>query len=241
MNQRARVLLVATNTSRVPGIGRRVGAWLSEIVYFYHPVTQAGVHVDIASPNGGIIPLDPIGPFLATPLARRYLNDLRFMASLRESIPVREVDARDYNGIFFAGGHGPIVDFPDDAAIQQIVADVYEKGGLVAAVCHGPIALLNVRNRDGSFFVSGRPVTGCSNAEEAILGLKRRVPFLLETEMRKRGALYRKSAIPVLPATVVSDRLITGQNNLATAHVAAEFLKALNLQRSVGWDVAPAV
>lgn len=240
MNQSARVLLVATNTASVPGISRRVGAWLSEIVYFYHPVTQAGVHVDIASPNGGIIPLDPIGASLATPLARRYLTDPRFKASLRDSFPVREAHAPDYNGIFFPGGHGPIVDFPNDPAIQRIVADVYEQGGLVAAVCHGPMALLNVKNRDGTFFIAGRPVTGCSNAEEVILGMHR-APLLLETEMKKRGGLYQKSAIPVFPKTVVSDRLITGQNNFATARVAAEFLKALDRQLSLGWNIAPAM
>jgi putative intracellular protease/amidase len=147
------------------------------------------------------------------------------MTRLHQSKAVADVDGEAYQAIFFADGHGTMWDFADDPAIPALTAGIYERGGVVGAVCHGPAALVNVRLSSGAYLVSGRDVSAFTNEEERAAGLAEVVPFLLESKLIERGARMR--AAPNWQAMVVtSERLVSGQNP-ASATGVAEAMVAL--------------
>ena len=105
---------------------------------------------------------------------------------LRGTLAPAQVDPGDYDGIFFAGAHGTMWDFPDSVDLADITRAIYEAGGVVAAVCHGPAALVNVTLSDGRHLVDGKEVSAFSNEEETAVGLAEVVPFLLQTRREER-------------------------------------------------------
>jgi putative intracellular protease/amidase len=119
-------------------------------------------------------------------------------------------------------------DFPSNTDLQQAARQIYENGGVVSSVCHGACGLLNITLSDGSLLVGGRTVTGYSTAEERIAMVKKRVPFLLEDELRKRGAHYVSNTIPMTPFAVADGRLVTGQNPFSTKAVTAKLIETLH-------------
>lgn len=122
-----------------------------------------------------------------------------------------EVNPADYAAILYVGGHGPMWDTPDNADIQKICASIYEAGGVVSAVCHGPCGIVNVKLSNGKYLIDGKEVTGFTNAEEEAVGLTSVMPFLLETKMKERGARFHGAA-NWAANVVVCERVVTGQN-----------------------------
>lgn len=117
-------------------------------------------------------------------------------------------------------------DFPDDAGLQHLTREIYQRGGIVSSVCHGYCGLLNTRLDDGRLLVAGRRLTGYSWIEEVLAGVARKVPYNVEEEMKRRGALYERSLLPFTSKVVVDGRLVTGQNP-QSAKATAEQVAAL--------------
>ncbi|GAA0674494.1 type 1 glutamine amidotransferase domain-containing protein [Kitasatospora atroaurantiaca] len=223
-----RILAVVTNQATYGTNPHRTGLWIAELVHFYDGVRQAGFEVDIVSPAGGQVPLDPRSTRWADKQAREYLNDRAFMSSLNRTTSAADVDPAQYAAIFYTGGHGVMWDFPSNVALQQAARQIYENGGVVSSVCHGASGLLNITLSDGSLLVDGRTVTGFSTIEERIAMVKRRVPFLLEDELRNRGAHYIRNTIPMTPFATADGRLVTGQNPYSTKAVTAKIIETLH-------------
>ncbi|RSS81850.1 type 1 glutamine amidotransferase domain-containing protein [Streptomyces sp. WAC06614] len=230
-----KLVAVVTNQATY-GEDRRhaTGLWLSELVHFYDGVTAAGWEVDVISPSGGAVPLDPrsLGRWSRDGATRRFQDDPARMAKLRDTPTAADVTAAEYAGIFYAGGHGVMWDFPDDVPLQLLARTVYEQGGVVSSVCHGACGLLNITLSDGTHLVEGRTVTGFATIEEDVARVKDRVPFLLEDELRKRGAHYVRSRVPMTPYAVSDGRLVTGQNPYSGKAVTRRILDALSLPGS---------
>jgi putative intracellular protease/amidase len=223
----SRILAVVTNHATYGTGPHRTGLWIAELVHFYARVRKAGFEVDIVSPAGGRVPLDPRSTKLADKEVREHMHDRAFMASLDSTSKAAEVDPAQYNAIFYTGGHGVLWDFPTNAALQQAAREIYENGGVVSSVCHGASGLLNITLSDGSRLIDGRTVTGFSTAEERVAMVKKRVPFLLEDELRARGAHYVKNTIPMTPFATADGRLVTGQNPFSTKVVTAKIIETL--------------
>jgi putative intracellular protease/amidase len=211
-----RILIAMTSHAEKGSTGQPTGAYLPEIAHPYAAFAKAGFDVDFASVKGGRVPLDGVdrkdplaAPFLDGPLAGR----------LADSTPSAGVDPERYDAIFFAGGHGTMWDFPDDAGFARVAARIYERGGVVAAVCHGPAALVNLRLSSGEPLVKGKDVSAFTNEEERAAKLDGVVPFLLEDRLVERGATF-KPAAKWQKQVVVSERLVTGQNPASAAGVA---------------------
>lgn len=224
------VLVVLTNTAKYPTLKRATGLWLGEAVHFADVMQQAGFQVDYVSPAGGYVPIDPHSLSMAQDIDWQWYNDKAFMNLLGTTLAPGQVNPRDYQAIYYAGGHGTIWDFPDNHALQDIARQIFESGGVVASVCHGAVALLNIKLSDNSLLVKDREVTGFSNTEEQLAELDKVVPFLTETELSARGGLYRKAEDP-WQAFAIADqkegRLITGQNPASGAEVGRLVVKAL--------------
>ena len=156
----------------------------------------------------------------------RYWNDAGFRHGIRTTARLRDVDTHRYGAIYFAGGHGAMWDFPQDPGVLRVTRAIAEAGGAVAAVCHGPAALVNVTLRDGGYLVAGKRVAAFTDAEERAVKLDGVVPFLLASTLSARGA--RHEPAPDWQTKVVVDgRLITGQNPQSATGVGEALRDAL--------------
>ncbi|WP_406165352.1 type 1 glutamine amidotransferase domain-containing protein [Streptomyces sp. NBC_00996] len=220
---------MVTNQATYGASTHPTGLWLAELVHFYDKAVKAGRTVDVVSPAGGEVPLDPRsrGRLFVDRAVRGYLDDPAFMATLKSTTSIADADPDDYSTIFFTGGHGTMWDFNDSADLQRTAQAIYADGGIVSSVCHGACALINLRDADGNPLVQNRTVTGFSTVEERLAGVKDRVPFLLEDELRAKGAKYVRSTVPMTPHAVRDGRLITGQNPVSTKAVSDLILAAL--------------
>lgn len=215
-----KILVVLTSVAKYPTLNRATGLWLGEAVHFVKKVEAAGFEVDYVSPKGGYVPIDPHSLAMADDTDWQWYQDSAFMSRLGATLKPEQVRSEDYVAIYYAGGHGVVWDFPDNPELQALSRDIYEQGGYVSSVCHGAAGLLNIRLSDGSLLIAGKQVTGFSNEEEKLVELDQYVPYLTETELVKRGALYQKAAAPWAPFAVQDQRVITGQNPASGGPVA---------------------
>lgn len=203
------VLFVLTSHGTKGEGGQPTGFYLGEVTHPLAVLDAAGISVEFASIKGGEPPVD--GLDLEDETNKRYWSDEAFRTAVRTTARLDEVDPSRYAAIFFAGGHGAMWDLPQSGAVDRVTRSIFEAGGAVAAVCHGPAALVNVKLSDGSYLVSGRDVSAFTDAEERAVGLDRTVPFLLASTLVERGARHHPA--PDWTSKVVVDgRLITGQN-----------------------------
>ncbi|MCD8881405.1 type 1 glutamine amidotransferase domain-containing protein [Mammaliicoccus sciuri] len=217
-----KIMIVNTSADYYEGTRKPTGLWLGELVHFYDYFNTEDYQIDLFNINGSETPIDPVSlnPLMLDKLTKAYYNDHTFMEKLKNSPSIREANPETYEVIYFTGGHGVMFDFPDNTYIQDAVNEVYRHGGVVAAVCHGIAALLNVKDESGRYFIDRKQITGFSNAEEILANRKRLVPFMLESELKIRDAKYSKAKVPFRPYVQVDNRLVTGQNPQSPKQVA---------------------
>jgi putative intracellular protease/amidase len=220
------VLFVLTNAAEIGPHNRATGYFYPEVAHPFEVLDEAGIAVEFASPLGGNPPHDGYDDSDPAQHAFSQGAAVRRMAHSRK---LSEVDVLDYDAIFFPGGLGPMVDIARDPDVKAAVLRAWNGGKVVAAVCHGPVALLGVKLDDGTPLVQGRQLTAFSNAEEEGYA-KADVPFLLEDALRAAGARYASTA-PWQSKLVVDGRLITGQNPASGAAVGEAIVAALKEAR----------
>jgi putative intracellular protease/amidase len=227
MNKHA--LIVVTSHDEMGDTGEKTGWYLSEVTHVYYPLIAAGFTVDFASPEGGEAPIDVKRSLnLDDPENKKFMEDPALVARIKNTIPLSKIDPDNYQVVHFAGGHGTMWDFPDNKDAQRIIRSIYEKGGIVAAVCHGPSVLVNVKLSDGKYLVDGKEVSGFTNNEEAAAGLTEIVPFSLENKLKERGAVFREGSLwqdEVSVSSVAGHHLITGQNPQSAASLAKKIVE----------------
>ncbi len=222
-----RILIVVTSNDRFGDAGPKTGYYLPEVSHPFARFKKAGHEVDFMSPKGGKAPMDPGSADRADAENLALLSDASVMSKLANTLTPNDVEAADYDAVFFAGGMGTMWDFAQDERLGALAASFYENGKVVAAVCHGPAALLSARRSDGRPLVDGHAVAGFSNAEESAAGHDGKIPYYLETALRERGARY-ESAGKWQAKVVVSERLVTGQNPASAAGVADAVVSMLS-------------
>jgi putative intracellular protease/amidase len=218
-----KILIVLTSHGDLGGTGK-TGFYFSEVAHPWHVFRRAGYQIDLVSPQGGEPPRD--GVDVSDPIQQQLLDDPEMSRKLTETWRPDQVNPQDYAAIFYAGGHGTMWDFPDDAGLAGLARDIYEAGGVVAAVCHGAAGLLNITLSDGTYLVAGQEVSAFTNDEESAVGLTRVVPFLLQTALEERGAKHAGAA-NFQPHVSVADRLVTGQNPASATGVAEQIVMVL--------------
>jgi putative intracellular protease/amidase len=217
-----KVLFALTSHGRLGNTGRATGFYVPEVAHPAQVFRAHGWDVAFVSVTGGKSPQDGV--------KEDDTVTQTFLAAHEDqlgSTPTADVlDPADYDAIYYAGGHGTMWDFPDADALAHLAAGIYEQGGVVAAVCHGPAGLINVTLKDGTHLVEGRQVTAFTNEEEAAVGLTDVVPFTLESAMIERGAKFTKVE-NFSEHAVADNRLVTGQNPASAARVAELVLAEL--------------
>ncbi|ACZ83448.1 type 1 glutamine amidotransferase domain-containing protein [Streptosporangium roseum] len=225
-----KILVIVTNVGEYEKVGMRTGLWLGELTHFWDVAEQAGIPMDIASPLGGKIPLDPESlshEVLAELGTEKRYRDRKFMDLLEDTKKISEVNLEDYDAIYLTGGHGVMFDFPQSRDLEDLMAGFYESDRIVSTVCHGGTGLLNVTLGNGDPLVKGKRVTGFSWPEEELADRADAVPYNLQEELQKLGADYRMADRPFEPYVVEDGRLITGQNPGSARGVAEAVVRRL--------------
>jgi putative intracellular protease/amidase len=222
------ILIVLTSHDQLGDTGKKTGFWLEEFAAPYYVLKDAGAAITLASPKGGQPPLDPKSalPENLSEATKRLRADNTAQAALANTRKLASVSADDFDAVFYPGGHGPMWDMPDNVTSIALIEAFVHADKPVAAVCHAPVAFVNVRGKDGEYLVKGKRVTGFTNAEEKGAGLTTVVPFLLEDRLKERGGLYSNGA-SWAPFVQVDGKLVTGQNPASSESAAKELLKLL--------------
>ncbi|MFK8256586.1 type 1 glutamine amidotransferase domain-containing protein [Erwinia sp. AnSW2-5] len=224
-----KLLMVLTSHDKLGDTGHKTGFWLEEFVAPYYVFLDAGITVVLASPLGGQPPLDPVSdePDAQTRDTERFRSDREAQQALAHTQRLDTIDASEFDGVFYPGGHGPLWDLAESADSIQLIETLFANGKPVGAVCHAPGVLRHTKKPDGTPIVAGKRVTGFTNSEEAAVGLTNVVPFLVEDELKKLGGQFEHTdnwGVYVL----TDGHLVTGQNPASSAAAAEELLKLLH-------------
>lgn len=222
-----KALIICTSTDTFPVKGTKTGFWFGELAHFYDVVTKKRVGIDIASPLGGEVPVDPRSLDSKDELVKRYVQDEGFTGQIKNTLPLETVDPLLYRVVYLVGGHGAMWDFPDNKDLQRVVAAIYLNYGTITAIGHGVSGLLNIRMADGSWFVKDRYMTGFSNMEEKLASFSSETPFYLEDSLLEKGANFTKTMIPFTEHIEMDERIITGQNPNSARKVALKLIEEL--------------
>jgi len=223
-----KILLVLTSHNKLGNTGQKTGFWLEEFATPYYIFKDAHADVTLVSPNGGQPPLDPKSdePEFQTEATERFKKDGDAQSALENTLKLSDISSDHYDAVFYAGGHGPLWDLAEDRNSIALIETMYASGKPIAAVCHAPAVLRHTKAPDGTFLIKGKSVTGFSNTEEEAVQLSSIVPFLLEDELKTKGANYSKTD-DWHPYAITDGNLITGQNPASSAPVAKAVLEQL--------------
>ncbi len=216
-------VLIATTSCESLGKGHPTGLWLEEFAVPFNALTAAGVEIVVASPRGGSVPLDP----KTNPSDNQKIEWGDALRALTKTEKLSDVHPDHFDGIFIPGGHGPMVDLVRDPDLIDLIETFDHRRKLIAAVCHGPVALLNAESQSGENLVRGRKLTAFSNMEERFVMLHEVVPFLLEDALKKNGALFEASLVPMMSHVVHDGNLLTGQNPASSKKIAEMMVEIL--------------
>src|ERR1700683_876042 len=227
-----KILQVLTSHDQLGNTGRKTGFWLEEFAAPYYVFTDAGVELTLASPKGGQPPLDPKSdlPENQTPAMTRFKKDEAAQKVLANTVKLAEVKSEDFDTVFYTGGHGPMWDLAESPVSIALLEAFYNSGKTIALVCHSPGVLRHVTYK-GESLVKGKHVTGFTNGEEEDAGLTKVVPFLVEDELMRLGAIFEKVR-NWQPHSIVDGRLVTGQNPASSTSAAQTLLKVVGTQRA---------
>ena len=216
------ILMVTTSYGRIDA-AHPTGLWFEEFALPFERFTAEGYVVTVASIKGGKVPVDP----RSEPADQESLGVKGPHEALKHSQRLMEMDITEYDAVFFPGGHGTMFDFPHNHEVASLVSRFLDEGKVVAAVCHGPAALVEAKGRDGAPLVRGRKLAAFTDAEEREVQLDSLMPFLLETKLRALGAQVQTAA-NWQENVVVDGTLVTGQNPQSSAAAAEAVVRLLS-------------
>ncbi len=223
-----KVLFVLTSHDKLGDTGKKTGFWVEEFANPYYTLLDEGVDITIATPKGGAAPIDPSSdsPDAATEATKRFDKDQVAKSKIENTNKLSDMNADNFDAVFYPGGHGPLWDLANDATSIALIEKFNTQDKPVAFVCHAPAALKGVKNTDGTPLVKGKKVTGFTNTEEAAVGLTDVVPFLVEDMLSENGGIYSKKEDWAAYA-IKDGNLITGQNPASSELVAEKLLESL--------------
>ncbi|CZF79254.1 Molecular chaperone Hsp31 and glyoxalase 3 [Grimontia celer] len=219
-----KILIIVTNHATLGTTDQANGTYAPELTHALDVFLKAGFAYDVASINGGEVPFygeDMEGDDVNS----RVFNNDEFQSRVKNTIPVSQLNADDYDAIFYPGGFGLLSDLAQHAPTASLAAKLYENGGVIGAVCHGPAALLPITLSNGQPLIADKTVTAFTREEEVDFGTINDIPFLLEESLTRKATKYSK--IQPWGVHVITDgKLVTGQNP-ASAHGVGEVMVEL--------------
>lgn len=219
-----KILFVVTSHDQLGNTGKKTGFYFSEVAHPYY-VLSRDYEIDIVSPKGGAAPFEGLQE--SDTISMNLYNQPAFRTKIANTLTPAQIKPDDYCAIYYAGGHGVMWDFADNTALADICAKIYENGGVVAAVCHGPAGLINVTLSNGNKLVADKHLVSFTNREEDINGTSPVVPYMLENALLDAGCTFEQQK-PWSDFTVEDCRLITGQNPMSALTLGYRIAAALS-------------
>jgi len=224
------LLTGADEWTLVDGSKHPTGFWADELVAPHRVFREAGWAITIATPGGVTPPLDEsslepgsAGGDAAAADQRAYLDGIR--DELEATVAIEDLDVRPFDVVFVPGGHGPMEDLAVHAPTGRLLTQALDDDmKLVAAVCHGPAALLAAERADGSWPFAGRTLTAFTNEEEHQAGLGEIATWLLEDRLRDGGTSFEYGE-PWASFLVEDKNLHTGQNPASAGPLAERLVE----------------
>ena len=234
MRRGKKVLIVLTSHAELGDTGEKTGFWFEETATPYYIFRGSGLRVVFSSPAGHLPPLDPRSdlPEFQTAATRRFEGDPEALRALSESVPLDKIHVGKFDAVFYPGGHGPMWDLAENLVNAAMLEEFHRQGKVIGAVCHGPAGLLLARREDGKSILADKKATCFTNSEEALVGLDKVVPFLLETRILSLGAEFSR-APDFSPHVVQDGLLVTGQNPASSEGVAKAMVALLFADKKV--------
>ena len=224
-----KILMILTNHTQLGNTGNKTGFFLREVAYPYSILNEKGHEITLCSPKGGKVSADPLSlDYGEDKTIIKFYENEKIKEKLNSTHKPEDINSEDFKCIVFTGGHGTMWDFPENTALQQLTRKIYEKGGVVAAICHGPAIFSNLKLSDNSYLISGKKISCFTDEEEKHVKLENEVPFLLESKLLSIGAKHNK-ADKFQPYVEVDDRLITAQNPPSSQKFGEAIVDKLNL------------
>ena len=228
INYTKRILFVLTNNDKLGNTGKHTGYTMSEAARPWKVFTDFGYEVDFASPLGGCPPVHSFG--MKDPDILAFQTNENVQTKLQTTLKPSQVDWKKYDAIYYVGGHGTMWDFPDNKELQKITLSMYEGGKVISALCHGTVALTNIKLSNGKNLIADKKISAFSNKEEIEAKLDSIMPFLPENKVREKGGIYVSA--PNWSYNVVTDgNIITGQNPESAKGIAQEIIKLIEKQK----------
>lgn len=223
-----KILFVLTSHDQLGDTGKKTGFWVEEFAAPYYALLDKGAEITVATPKGGQAPIDPSSDTedAQTKDTKRFKEDKEAQEVIANTKVLADVNANDFDAVFYPGGHGPLWDLANDLTSVKLIETFNEQEKPIAFVCHAPAALKRVSGTDGNPLVKGKKVTGFTNSEEEAVQLTEIVPFLVEDMLQENGGIYSKKEDWAAYA-VQDGKLITGQNPASSELVAEKLLAAL--------------
>ncbi len=223
------VLFLLSSHADLIDTDTKTGIWLGELTDPYYAFKNAGYTITLASPKGGMPPIDPLSKLTenVAPSNKRFLKDEDAQRAFAGTLTLKDIQPNKYDTVFVPGGHGPLWDLADHAIVGHILTHFVNESKIIGAVCHGPAALLAIEQ--SSFgFLRGRKVTGFTNLEENLVFRANNIPYFLETRLKEYGADFSAAKVPFMSHVVADENIVTGQNplsSLATADKVIELVQ----------------
>jgi putative intracellular protease/amidase len=217
--KKRKILMVVTSHGRIDD-SHESGLWFEEFFAPYKEFEAAGYEITIASPEGGVTPLDKKSLQTGSQMPKEA--DL-----LQNTIQLSDINAAEYDAIFLTGGHGTMFDYPSSADLKIAVKTLARQNKPVASVCHGVAGLVGIQMDDGKPFVAEKHLTSFTNEEERMVKLENLVPFMLETRLKELGAIH-KAGPSFTEHVIVDGNLITGQNPMSGKKTAQALIELLS-------------
>lgn len=231
--------LIVTTSQRYltkPGetTGQPTGVFASEMTIPYYEFLDANMEVDLASIKGGQIPIDPQSFYYLVEAKedKRFENDEIFQAKTKNSMPIKNVDLKDYDLVFFAGGWGAAYDMNSEIVATKVSDAYYNSDVIMGSVCHGALAFTNAKDKNGDYLIKGRPISGVTLKQVETFGIGF-TPSHPEEEIKKAGAIYKANKSKLIDQfatiTVIDQekRFVTGQNQNSSHETAQLMMKTL--------------
>ncbi len=218
-----KILIIVSNANSIGPNNRRTGTFLPEVAHPYAEFEKAGYQIDFASLTGDAPYLDALN-LAGDPDNLAFLTG-KGWTDMQKAAKLSNVNTGAYDAVFVPGGLAPMVDMPENPLLKKVIADTYERGGVVGAVCHGPVSLLNVKLSDGSYLVDGKNIASFTDEEEEQYA-KADVPFFLQSALTKQGAIFHAAA-PWTANSIADGNVVTGQNPASAKGVGEKIVAIL--------------
>ena len=218
-----KILIIVSNANAIGPHSRRTGTFLPEVAHPYAEFEKAAYQVDFATLTGDTPYLDALN-LADDPDNLQFLTG-KGWADMQKAAKLSDVDVSTYDAVFIPGGLAPMVDMPDAPLLKKVIAETYERNAVVAAVCHGPVSLLNVKLSDGSYLIDGKNIAAFTTEEEDNYA-RADVPFDLQAALASQGAFVH-AATPWSANSIADGNLVTGQNPASAKGVGEKIIAIL--------------